>query len=363
FSSGSTGQALLQNHTVSSGMIINTDLILPANKKDSIEKIIGAAPAEAKNNIARHKWITDAFFKIGLGDDAPLVSAIWYSDPDGAAHSKGIGSPEAKESIRIVDEQFGRIIATLKEKNLLQLFNIIISADHGFVTYVGKESVSDFLIKSSLKAGAKSEDVVLAGGAIYVKDHDADKIQAIVSALQSQEWIGAIFTRGSKPGDMKGLVPGTLSFEAIHWDHPQRAGDILVDMNWNDNKNERGYAGSSFSKGVAGHGSLSKYEVHIALLASGPSFKKNYMSEVPTSNVDITPTILHLQHMPVPAGMDGRVMQELLTEQTNQAIPVVKEETIETSANYAGGKYSLFLKRSIVGKYNYVNYSLVKRNL
>ncbi|MEO5999702.1 MAG: alkaline phosphatase family protein, partial [Chitinophagaceae bacterium] len=42
FSSGSTGQALLQNHTVSSGMIINTDLILPANKKDSIEKIIGA---------------------------------------------------------------------------------------------------------------------------------------------------------------------------------------------------------------------------------------------------------------------------------------------------------------------------------
>ncbi len=356
FSSGSTGQALLQNHTVSSGMIINTDMILPVSKKDSIEKIIGTAPPDAKNNIARHKWITDAFLKVGLGNDAPLVSAIWYSDPDGAAHSNGIGSPEAMKSIRIVDEQFGRIISTLKEKNLTQSFNIIITTDHGFVTYTGKESLSDFLIKSGLKADAKSEDVVLAGGAVYVKDHDRKKIQAIVKALQLQEWVGAIFTKGSGPGEMRGSVEGTLSFESIHWDHPERSGDILVDVNWNDNKNAAGYAGSSFSKGVAGHGSLSPYEVHIGLLASGPSFKKSYISEVPTSNVDIVPTILHLYHMPVPAVMDGRVMEELLIEKPSGVIPAVKEEAIETSS----GNYKLLLSRSIVGKHAYVNYSVVK---
>ena len=357
FSSGSTGQALLQNHTVSSGMIINTDMILPVAKKDSIEKIIGTAPQEAKSNIARHKWITDAFFKTAFSADAPLVSAIWYSDPDGAAHSHGIGSPEAMESIRIVDEQFGRIITTLKERNLTQSFNIIISTDHGFVTYIGKESLGDFLIRSGLKADAKSEDVVLAGGAVYVKNHDRKKIQAIVKALQSQQWIGAIFTKGSKPGDMLGSVEGTLSFASIHWDHPQRSGDILVDVNWNDDKNAAGYPGSSFSKGVAGHGSLSPYEVHIGLLASGPSFKKSYVSEVPTSNVDIVPTVLHLYHAPVPASMDGRVMSELLTENSSAVVPPVKEETIQTSA----GGYTLTVHRSIVGKHIYIDYGTVKR--
>ncbi len=357
FSSGSTGQALLQNHTVSSGMIINTDMILPVSQKDSIEKIIGTAPPEAKNNIARHKWITDAFFKTALGADAPLVSAIWYSDPDGAAHSNGIGSAEAMESILIVDEQFGRIISTLKERNLIQSFNIIISTDHGFVTYMGKESLSDFLIKKGLKADAKSEDVVLAGGAVYVKNHDREKIQAIVKALQSQQWVGAIFTKGSKPGDMLGSVEGTLSFASIHWDHLQRSGDMLVDVNWNDNKNAAGYAGSSFSKGVAGHGSLSPYEVHIGLLASGPSFKKSYVSEVPTSNVDIVPTILHLYKMPVPAAMDGRVMSELLTGKSSGVVSNVKEETIQTSA----GDYKLTLHRSVVGKHAYVDYATVKR--
>ncbi|MFX6067006.1 hypothetical protein ABTE92_19070, partial [Acinetobacter baumannii] len=88
-----------------------------------------------------------------------------------------------------------------------------------------------------------------------------------------------------------GSIDGTVSFDAIHWNHPDRSGDILVDYNWNDDSNSLGYKGSSFSRGVAGHGSFSPYEVHIALLAAGPSFKKSFSSELPTSNVDIAPTV------------------------------------------------------------------------
>jgi arylsulfatase A-like enzyme len=157
---------------------------------------------------------------------------------------------------------------------------------------------------------------------------------------------------------MKGWVPGTLSFESIHWDHPVRSGDILVDMNWNDDKNAAGYAGSNFSKGVAGHGSSSPYETHIGLIASGPSFKKGYVSDLPTSNVDITPTILYLNHLPVPGAMDGRVMHELLAEKSPGKIPQVKEQQIETSA----GKYRLTLSRSVVGEKAYVNYTVTKHS-
>jgi arylsulfatase A-like enzyme len=179
--------------------------------------------------------------------------------------------------------------------------------------------------------------------------------------LQAQNWIGGIFTNAAKKGDVKGWVDGTISFEAIHWNHPERAGDILVDYNWSDDKNNMGYAGTSFSRGVAGHGGFSPYEVHIALLAAGPSFKQSFESELPTSNVDITPTILHIHHIPVPAAMDGRVMYELLKEANKQPTESPKKETISTSAVFNGGVYNLMIERTILGKYKYVNFSKVIR--
>ncbi len=363
FSSGSSGQALLQNHTISGGAVINTSMILPESLKPELEKELGVIPAHAKPNSAQHKWITDGLIKYGLTLEGPLVSAIWYSDPDGTAHSDGIGVPSSMASIKSVDEQFGRIIADLESKGLSNNFNIIISTDHGFVTHVGKNNVADFLIKEGLKKDKESEDVVVAEGAIYVQNHDINITKAIVSKLQAQDWIGGIYTKAINQGSNNGIVEGTVSFDAIHWNHPERAADILVDYNWSDDKNSMGYAGTSFSRGVAGHGGFSPYEVHIALLASGPSFKKSFESEFPTSNVDIIPTILHIHQLPIPKTVDGRIINELLSEAVKLPKMEVKKETISTSANYLGGVYKLNVERTIFGKYRYVDYSKVIRTV
>jgi predicted AlkP superfamily pyrophosphatase or phosphodiesterase len=362
FSSGSTGQAMMQNHTVSGGAIINPAMILPASFKEKVVTDIGAIPPAGKPNTQRHKWITDALLYYGLAADGPMVSAIWFSDPDGAAHSDGIGSPAAVQSIRDVDEQFGRIINTVKEKGLTNKFNIIISTDHGFITNVGKDDVADFLVKEGFKKDKESEDVVVAGGAIYVKDHNEETIRKIVQRLQMQDWIGAIFTKGKKSEDMKGWVDGTLSFISIHWNHSNRIADILVDENWDDRKNAAGYAGSSFSRGVAGHGGLSPYEVHIPLIISGPGIRKAYESDMPTSNVDIVPTLLYLHNIPVPASMDGRVIYEMMIKQPKSVSPP-KKETITTTASTDAGTYVLQLERTVTGKYAYVNYATVKRTV
>jgi len=361
FSSGSTGQALMQNHTVSGGAIVNPGLILPESFKETLLQEIGPIPGKLKPNKEQHKWVTDALVKYGLTPDGPLVSAIWFSDPDGTAHSDGIGAATSIESIKIVDAEFGRILKTLKDKNLDQNFNIVISSDHGFITNVGKEGLTEFLIAQGFKKDKESEDVIVAEGAIYVKDHDEAIIKKIVIALQAQEWVGAIFTKSKRAGDLKGAVEGTLSFESIHWNHQERAADILVDENWDDRKNSMGYAGTSFSRGVAGHGGLSPYEVHIALLASGPSFKKNFQSEVPTSNVDLVPTILSIHNISVPATMNGRIMDELLVATKKSSTPTVKKEVVTTSSAFPGGKYTLMLERSVLGKYKYVNFAKVER--
>lgn len=361
FSSGSSGQALFQNHTISGGAIVNTSMILPEAFKATVEKDLGPAPKHAKPNSPQHQWITDALIKYGLKADGPLVSAIWFSDPDGTAHSDGIGVASSMASIKSVDEQFGRIIGDLAAKGLTDQFNIIISTDHGFVTHKGKSNLSAFLIKEGLKVSKESEDVVLAGGAIYVQNHDEVLIKKIVAKLQAQEWVGGIFTKAAKPGDLKGSVAGTVSFDAIHWNHAERSSDILVDYNWNDDKNDMGYAGTSFSSGVAGHGGFSPYEVHIALLAAGPGFKRNAESDLPTSNVDIVPTVLHLLHLPVPPTMDGRVMNELLTEKSTGPLLKAQKQTITAVAPFPGGSYQLKVERTILGNYQYVDYSKVTR--
>lgn len=357
FSSGSTGQAYLQNHTISGGAIINPAMILPASLKDSIYKEIGPVETNGK-----HKWVTDALIRYGLAGDGPLVSAIWYSDPDGEAHTHGIGSPEAMASIKTVDAEFGRIIKTLDSKGLASSTNIIISTDHGFMTYIGETSkgLTQILIDNGFKKSANSEDVVLAGGAIYIKDHNPDLIKKIVAVLQPLESIGAIFTKAAKPGDTKGWVNGTLSFDVIHWNHA-RAADILVDGNWDDRKNNAGYAGANYGKGVAGHGSISPYDVHIPLIVSGPAFRNGFETHLPTSNVDITPTILHILGISIPASMDGRVMNELLLQPAKDMIKSSRKEIIKTSATYPGGTYNLLLERSVIGKYWYVNYAKVIR--
>lgn len=356
FSSGTTGQALMQNHKISGGAVINPSMIRPESMKEKVMTEIGSVQAVG----GKHEWIANALMKYGLQLDGPKVSAIWFGDPDGTAHRDGIGSATAMAAIKNVDEQFGRIIMDLENKGLDHNFNIIISSDHGFVTDIGKVGLSEFLIKQGLKKDETSDDVILAGGAVYVKDHNADLIKKIVTALQQEEWVGGIFTRSKKAGDTHGWVPGTLSFDAIHWAHPERSSDILVDVSWNDDKNAAGYAGSSFARGVAGHGGFSPYEVHIPLLAYGPSFKKAFESNLPTSNVDLVPTILYLHKIDIPKQMDGRVMYELLNEKSSAPVRA-KIQTVEASADIPGGKYRLILEQSILGQYIYLNSAKVIR--
>ncbi len=361
FSSGTTGQAFLQNPTVN-GAIINPDLILPETLKDEVTKAIGPPPAENEaHDQARHQWITDGLLQLGLQKNGPLVSAIWFSDPDGAAHSHGIGSAQAVSAIRFVDAQFGRIMDEIKKRNLDNELNIIISTDHGFVTHIGKINLADFLIEGGFKKSKESEDVVVAEGAIYVKDHNEEMIKNIVASLHQQKWVGAIFTKAKTEGGDLGWVDGTLSFDAVHYNHA-RAGDILVAMDWNDAKNEKGFAGTDYSGGVAGHGGSSPYEINIALFAKGPDFRKSFAGTLPTSNVDIAPTILSMYGLPIPSKMDGRAVTEFLIG-SKTGKQSVQKQTVKTSAKYPWGTYNLLLERSVLGAYKYVDFTRVARQI
>ena len=77
---------------------------------------------------------------------------LWITEPDGSAHSKGVGAPLTITALKVVDQEMGRIIDGLEIRGILTSTNILITSDHGFSTRTGKMSVSELLVKQGLKS-------------------------------------------------------------------------------------------------------------------------------------------------------------------------------------------------------------------
>ena len=157
-------------------------------------------------------------------------------------------------------------------------------------------------------------------------------------------------------------MEGTLSFDAARWTHA-RSGDILYSPEWTDGTNKYGWAGTSASNGVAGHGSSSPFEIHNTLIAAGPDLKKGVTISTSSGNVDFAPTFLHMLGIPAPATMQGRPLMEAMLAGGSQP-PVVtpSQHTVTTS----DGSYSQTAQFSTVragGKeYRYLDSAKVTRS-
>lgn len=357
-SSGSSGSALLLNPADEDGPIVNVGFIRPGSLVAQVEKAIGKVPAHATPNDGQNQYAIDAYLKVGLNDLHPDLTMMWLNDPDGTAHGSGIGSELTRKSLALVDAGIGRVEDMLSMKGLLDQTNIIVTSDHGFSTHTGGFMLEEFL-KPLAKVTPDGLDIVIAEGAIYLRSgHDRARLAAIVEALQSRKEVGAIFTRPATAGGSAGEIPGTLSFDVARWNHP-RSGDVLVSANWTSEANAAGFGGTTAQNGVAGHGASSPFDIHNTLIAAGPGFKQGATSEVPTGNVDVAPTLLHLLGIPAPPTMTGRVILEgLRAGPQPTAVAVIRRaETVQTR----DGSYKLTANLSIVGGKHYLDSTEVKR--
>ena len=202
---------------------------------------------------------------------------------------------------------------------------------------------------------------MFAGQAVYDRTGSPERVRRMVEALQAQTGVGALFTAAASPGDLRGSVPGTLSFDAARWGHP-RAGAILLSPDWSDDKNELGWPGMSASTGVAGHGSSGRWDIHATLIAAGPDLLAGAVSQWPTANVDLAPTLCRLAGVAVPASMQGRVLEEALAS-TGATKPDGEPTTsVVRVENQVGTiRYSLSGHFSEVAGSRYLDYTVVER--
>ena len=346
------------NDLLASGAIVHPEYARPPELHPRIVERFGAPPPAATPNAAQHRRVVDVYLQMALGEFNPDVTWIWLNDPDATGHARGLGAATL-ESIAIVDAEIGRIEDGLRADGRLDRTNILVTSDHGFSTHTGSLRLAELVQSFARSMPDGSPDILVAEGAIYFRGgQDRLRMAALVAALQKRPEVGAIFTRPPAGGGHDGSIAGTLSLDVARGSHA-RAGNILVSANWSDAPNTAGIKGTSTQTGVAGHGTSSPYDIHNTLIAVGPDFRDGARSDVPTSNVDLAPTLLRLVGLPVPPSMTGRVFDEALKIGPVPSSVPVAHETV--TVKNADGSYELRAHISVAAGKRYLDYTDVLR--
>ncbi len=310
-------------------------------------------------NVKQDEWMTSTLIDYLWRDGVPVFSTLWSSDPDYTQHQHGPGSPEALAALRSADGNLGRVIAALEQRGLLEQTDIMVVSDHGFSTIEHPQNVSDLLRTAGFEAtrelrkplNGKQVMVVGNGGTVclYVANHDEALTRALVESLQTTAYCGTIFSRVPAEGAFL-LKDANLDTAA--------APDVLISMRWIDAKSERGIPGLLWSdgrrpRGSGTHATLSRYDQRNTLIAAGPDFRRGVVSEIPSGNIDVAPTILHLLHVANPGPMDGRILAEALAQTELAAPPPAETTRLEARRAVPGGEWHQYLQVTRVGDATY----------
>jgi len=385
-SSGSTGSALLLNHRAPEGIgvLINGNfdpgrrVAYPDDSNTAILSRFGTSPSEEGSPLV--DWTDRVLREYVLPDLKPDVVIDWQTEPDGAQHRYGVGSPEARSALANDDRNLALTLAKLRDLGLEDKTDLIVLSDHGFSLHNFKVDAAQALIAAGLKTATESKDVVLASNGqsvlVHVKGRDPARIQKIVRFLQTQDWVDVIFTAGRRPGiasrgpsararipeDELGWVAGTFSLGLIREANAERGADILFTLPWTSANNSFGAAGKHYTDGsgksgpldgnASGHGGLSPWLVRNTLILWGPDFKHGATVRAAAGNVDIAPTILALKGVSSSEHLDGRVLAEALRdgpdeEQVQSETKLLRTEPV--------GRYRAVVQVTDVGEHHYID--------
>jgi hypothetical protein len=173
---------------------------------------------------------------------------------------------------------------------------------------------------------------------LFVPDANIETVKAAVVSLQSRLQFGAIFV-----SDKYGEIAGTLPMSVIKTENSGngRAPDIIVSFSYDENVAVAGKSGISYASSInrrGDHGSFSPTDTHISLMASGPDFKSGLYDTLPTSNVDIAPTVARILKFSMP-GVQGRVLEEAL-----QGGPPLRDYAVLSKTHQSSTKAGLTVK-------------------
>lgn len=339
--------------TLFAGQALPRDLLAP------IVAALGPFPsARSQHDAWTTKAVTDFLWKDGV----PTLSLIWLGEPDLTEHESAPGAPPALAAIKSSDNNLATVLSTLDKHAARETTDVFVVSDHGFSTI--RRSIdlrkilrgAGFAAKTEFDDEPKSGDIMLVGNGggvlFYVVGHDATAMRRLVEFLQQSDFAGVIFT--------KQALPGTFRLDEAKIDNPH-APDVVMAFRWNESKNQFGVPGmidADWQRPAreGTHATLSRFDMHNTLIADGPDFTRGQTDDLPTGNIDLAPTILHILGIKAPQGIDGRILSEALVN-TDRLLAGTNAETktIESKKDFAAGTWRQSLRISRIGSTIYLD--------
>jgi predicted AlkP superfamily pyrophosphatase or phosphodiesterase len=367
---GSKGVALLHDRADRGdgdpNPVLFDDRTLPAAVMDRLTRALGPLPEVGATKTNRDTWVARALTGPMWEKGVPAFSLLWLAEPDNSQHNSAPGSPRALAVIRNSDHALSIVIEALKEKGVYDATDIFVVSDHGFSTIARVVNVAQRLQEHGFSAArefapkpAKGDVLVVGSGGsllLYVAGHDEKTIERLVNFLQAEDYVGVLFTRSARKGTF------ALDDAMIHSAH---APDVVFSFRWSEVASSYGIAGQVFADTTATnapavpvapvgtHVSLSSFDLHNTLIAAGPDFRRGFVSETPSGNVDVTPTILHLLGIKPSGPMDGRVLFEALNA-TGSKPPEIRRRELQAQAKLPSGEWAQRLSITEVNGVRYL---------
>ena len=328
---------------------------MPRALRDEAEKLFGPLLVKPTDkNTERNAYTTRALIELLWRNGVADFSLLWLSDPDLTQHDTAPGAPEALAAIKSSDENLAAVLQALEAKKARASTNVLVVSDHGFSTITRAVDIPQLLVDAGFDPVVKSDDapkpgqiVVVANGGstlFYVIGRDPAITRRLVEFLQRSDFAGVIFTREK--------MEGTFDLETVRLERDS-APDVVLAMRWSDGENRFGVRGelvadATRSVGYGTHASLSRSDVHNTLVAAGPSFQRGATIRMPSGNIDIAPTVLHLLGIRPEEKLDGRVLNEAFSG-GKEDLSLVKSETLEAGRAFGDEQWQQYLKTSRVG--------------
>ncbi|PYK14807.1 MAG: hypothetical protein DME64_09335 [Verrucomicrobia bacterium] len=332
---------------------------LPDGVLARIAAALGPFPSA---RLQRDRWTTKAVTDFVWKDGVPAFTVLWLGEPDLTQHETAPGAPSALAAIKASDENLAAVLSGLDQQGVRKTTDVFVVSDHGFSTIRRsidlRKTLTDagFVAKTEFDGQPKPGDIMLVGNGgsvlFYVVGHDAMVTRRLVEFLQQSDFAGVIFTK-------QGLS-GTFHLNDAKIDNPH-APDVVMAFRWNDSKNQFGTPGMidadwQRAAGEGTHATLSRFDMHNTLVAAGPDFRRGQTDDLPTGNVDLAPTILHILGFNASKEMDGRILSEALVS-TDSVPPGRKTETktMESGKDFPAGTWRQSLQISRVGSTIYLD--------
>jgi arylsulfatase A-like enzyme len=309
---GTSGNAYVQHPRADQvgGAILHPEFTLPGGHHAPMVARCGAWPAKRSPDLPRIRLTADVLVDYLLPEVDPDVALVWFPEPDTSQHAAGVGSAPAVEALTAADAALGRILGELGRRGSAP--DVLVVSDHGYSTIARRIQLEDVVREAGFPPGSAPGGVTVAanGGAalFYVHESAATTLDRLTRWLVAQPWTGALVA-GRPEGATLGLLPG----DRLGLGGP-RAADVVLSFRWDSTETLNGFVGSADSAegapGLGTHGSGSPHELRCTLIAAGPSFREGIVSELPSGNVDVTPTVLRLLGVTTDVHLDGRPLVE-----------------------------------------------------